>query len=221
MKPLFIILFILSGITQATAFDTLHNFNHQHEQDNSGHWYDPITSFFGQKKPDTKNRDIIIINKDRTITFNGHTLKLLDPVEKWFKVLGKADRKGQFNDVYIWDSKGLSITLERGIKEEKVHSFTAQFRTYYETFPSDKLLGKRDDQGNFSSDYFKGVIKLEDGYLAREVTRDEFRKSEVWKKFKRRAFPNSYWSSYGEKNMYQTNIIGFTPDGKMKRFGMY
>ena len=221
MKPLFIILFILSGITQATAFDTLHNFNHQHEQDNSGHWYDPITSFFGQKKPDTKNRDIIIINKDRTITFNGHTLKLMDPVEKWFKVLGKPERKSKFNNAYFWDSKGLLIALETGIKEEKVHDFTVQFLTYYEIFPSEKLTGKETDQGGFSIDYFKGVIKLEDGYLTREVTRDEFRKSEVWKKFKKDAFPNTYWFSYGEKEMHQVNITAFTPDGKLKRFGMY
>ncbi len=219
MKPLFIILFILSGITQATAFDTLHNFNHQHEHNDSGHWYDPITSFFGQKKPDTKNRDIIIINKDRTITFNGHTLKLMDPVEKWFQVLGKPSRIVDYGRWHIWDNKGFIVVT----KNESISSIEIMFLSYYEIFPEDKNLNIKpeDNEGGMPAKYFKGVIKLEDGYLAREVTRDEFRKSEVWKKFKRRAFPNSYWSSYGEKDMYQTNIIAFTPDGKLKRFGMY
>ena len=217
MKPLFIILFILSGITQATAFDTLHNFNHQHEQDNSGHWYDPITNFFGQKKPDTQNRDIIIINKDRTITFNGHTLKLMDPVEKWIQVLGKPSRLDQYSG-YSWDNNGISIATD---KTKNVKTIEIQFLTHYEIFPSDKLLGKKAGQGGILADYFKGIVILEDGYLAREVTRDQFRKSDVWKKFKKDAFPNSYWFSYGEKEMYQGNVIAFTPDGKLKRFSMY
>ncbi|MDF1880506.1 hypothetical protein JHD50_04165 [Sulfurimonas sp. MAG313] len=216
MNKLILTLLLLFGLTQAYAVDTLRQ--HSSEKQEETYWYAPIISFFGQRVPETKGRDLIIINDDRSLIYNGQRLRLMDSIDSWVKVIGVPSRISKYGG-YSWDDKGISIsTKNKGIAK----TINIQFLSYREIFPEKTYNNfEGEGKGGVLISSFKGIIKIEDGYLAREINRDEFKKSDVWKKFKKRAFANSYSSTYEDEVAIQFNVVTFTHDGQMKRVSMY
>ena len=73
-----------------------------------------------QERPITESDDVIIVNKDRTIIYNGKKLVLGEHIDKWVEVLGKDYRilgfKNEYTkdklvkESYIWDDLGIGLT---------------------------------------------------------------------------------------------------------------
>ena len=121
-------LFLLTTIT-INAFDTLRGAGSSQQipkeektlLDKTKHWYKSLIGKTQDKPTTMQSDDIIIINSDRSITFNGHTLKFGTNVNEWLKVLGDDYRTiGLEKEAYLWDDLGIGFSLKRNNKTGKL-----------------------------------------------------------------------------------------------------
>ena len=81
----------------------------------------------------------------------------------------------------------------------------------------------RKEMGGVKEFYFNGLVKIEDGYLSRETSFKEFKKSEISKTF-RTTFsrPSTYKRGFLDKNKfsYKRIYIDLTHKGFIKRISI-
>ena len=239
MKTNFIkTLLILCFFTNISyAFDTLRGAGSSQEiikeektlLDKTKHWYKSLIGKTQDKPTTMQSDDIIIINSDRSITFNGKTVMLGSHINEWIKVIGDDYRDGEHNNNYIWDDLGVNVTIKSDKdddKEAKIsNSFTIQLITYNEMFPMDEKYNiPRKEMGGVKEFYFKGLVKIEDGYLSRETSFKEFRKSEIGRTKFENTFsrPSTYSMGYENKEKLYSQVIyiDLTHKGFIKRISI-
>ena len=250
MKTNFIkILLALCLLTTITinAFDTLRGTGSSQEiikeektlLDKTKHWYKSLIGKTQDKPTTMQSDDVIIINSNRSITFNGKTVMLGSHINEWIKVLGNNYRVGRYRTGYNWDDLGISMSIKSDKGDDReaqiTNSFNIQLITFLEMFPrykTDKEFDFKKENGGVSQFYFKGLVQIEDGYLSRETSFKEFRKSEVGRRYINTfSRPSKYHMSYNEKGTpfirykdeyaIQFNNIDLTHNRFIKRISIH
>jgi len=205
-------------------------------------WYLDLIGKTQDKPINVQSTDVIIINSDRSVTINGHNLKFGTHIDKWIKILGDDYRTlGREKEAYLWDDLGIGISLKKSytgevLKERVVNHITIQLISFREMFPdyddNDPRPIRKPRKGGVKEFYFKGLIQIEDGYLSRETSFDQFQKSKVGRRYQNTfSRPSKYHMSYNKdgkpflryKDEYaiQFNIIDLTYKRFIKRISIY
>jgi len=192
-------------------------------------WYLDLIGKTQDKPINVQSTDVIIINSDKSVTINGHKLRLGSNVDEWIRVIGDGYRISKYNDGYTWDDLGIGISLKRSytgevLKERVVKQISIQLITYNEMFPDDQNIS-REKMGGVKEFYFKGLIQIEDGYLSRETSFDQFQKSKVGRMKFENTFSRRSTYTMGYKNKeklyYQIISINLTHKNFIKRISIY
>jgi len=232
------ILLTLFLVTNAVySFDTIRGAGSSHKStpkkektflEKVDFWYLDLIGKTQDKPTNVQSTDVIIINSDRSVTINGYKLKLGSNVDEWLRVLGDNYRM-IYDEAFIWDDLGISISLKRSytgevLKERVVKQISIQLITYNEMFPDDQNIS-REKMGGVKEFYFKGLIQIEDGYLSRETSFDQFQKSKVGRMKFENTFSRRSTYTMGYKNKeklyYQIISINLTHKRFIKRISIY
>ena len=144
------LLSLLILLNTLEAFDTLRGAGSSHHKEEVKEksflqkldkWYLDLIND-PQPKPNTRSNDVIIIHKDRSISFNGQRMYFGTHIDECIKVLGD-DYRILFGylpaSAYLWDDLGISVTVKSDKGDDReaqiTNSFNIQLITFLEMFP--------------------------------------------------------------------------------------